>query len=56
MLSPVPTRERLIRRAEAGDAGAIGAIWTQRGDRYSEIRSERTPSLRRRIEMSYIGG
>lgn len=27
MLIPVPTRERLIRRAEAGDAGAIGAIY-----------------------------
>ena len=29
MLSPVPTRERLIRRAEAGDAGAIGAIYDE---------------------------
>jgi cyclic pyranopterin phosphate synthase len=34
---------------------AIGAVWTRRADRYSEIRTERTASLPR-IEMSYIGG
>jgi cyclic pyranopterin phosphate synthase len=33
----------------------IAAIWMQRGDRYSEIRSELTASLPK-IEMSYIGG
>jgi cyclic pyranopterin phosphate synthase len=33
----------------------IAAIWMQRGDRYSEIRSEHTASLPK-IEMSYIGG
>jgi cyclic pyranopterin phosphate synthase len=34
---------------------AIAAIWQQRGDRYSEIRSEHTTALPK-IEMSYIGG
>jgi len=33
----------------------IAAIWLQRGDRYSEIRSEHTAALPK-IEMSYIGG
>ena len=33
----------------------IAAIWRQREDRYSEIRSQATPSDSR-IEMSYIGG
>ena len=34
---------------------AIGAIWSRRTDRYSEIRSERTVDLPK-VEMSYIGG
>jgi cyclic pyranopterin phosphate synthase len=33
----------------------IAAIWTGRGDRYSEIRSSQTAKLEK-IEMSYIGG
>jgi cyclic pyranopterin phosphate synthase len=33
----------------------IAAIWLQRGDRYSEIRSAHTVALPK-IEMSYIGG
>jgi cyclic pyranopterin phosphate synthase len=33
----------------------LGRIWSARSDRYSELRSEGTPDLRR-IEMSYIGG
>ena len=33
----------------------LAAIWSQRADRYSEIRSERTAALPK-IEMSYIGG
>ena len=33
----------------------IAAVWLQRGDRYSEIRSEHTTKLPK-IEMSYIGG
>ena len=36
-------------------SAAVAHLWTARGDRYSEIRSEETASLRR-IEMSYIGG
>ncbi|RPH61235.1 MAG: GTP 3',8-cyclase MoaA [Burkholderiales bacterium] len=36
-------------------AAAIGAIWSARDDRYSELRSADTAGLRR-IEMSYIGG
>jgi cyclic pyranopterin phosphate synthase len=38
---------------------AIGNIWRQRTDRYSELRSTITPDKRagaRRVEMSYIGG
>ena len=34
---------------------AIGALWSRRADRYSEIRSERTADLPK-VEMSYIGG
>ena len=40
-------------------AGAIGAIWGQRADRYSELRASGRVDPRtgeRRIEMSYIGG
>ncbi len=36
-------------------AGAIGLIWNQREDRYSEIRTEET-AQRKKVEMSYIGG
>ncbi len=36
-------------------SGAISTLWSERSDRYSEIRSEATSGLRR-IEMSYIGG
>ena len=36
-------------------AGAIGLIWNQREDRYSEIRTEETARAKK-IEMSYIGG
>jgi cyclic pyranopterin phosphate synthase len=34
---------------------AIDAVWRQRGDRYSEIRTAATAGLQK-IEMSYIGG
>ncbi|MCB1915970.1 MAG: GTP 3',8-cyclase MoaA [Rhodocyclaceae bacterium] len=34
---------------------AIGAVWHQRDDRYSEIRTAQTAAARK-IEMSYIGG
>ena len=45
-------------RAGASDAELaeqIRTLWSQRSDRYSEIRSENTRELKR-IEMSYIGG
>jgi cyclic pyranopterin phosphate synthase len=34
---------------------AIAAIWKQRGDRYSEIRTANTVRAPK-VEMSYIGG
>jgi len=49
---------RALLRSGASDdqlAAAIGAVWTRRADRYSELRTERTSELPR-IEMSYIGG
>lgn len=47
-----------LRSGAADDrlAGEIAAIWRSREDRYSELRSEATPGLPRRVEMSYIGG
>jgi cyclic pyranopterin phosphate synthase len=49
---------RAVLRAGATDAeldAAVRAVWERRGDRYSELRTERTSSLRK-VEMSYIGG
>ena len=49
---------RALLRAGVSDAelrDAVEAIWTRRGDRYSEIRSSQTARLEK-IEMSYIGG
>jgi GTP 3',8-cyclase len=49
---------RALLRGGASDAeihDAVTAIWTKRGDRYSEIRTSATAPLRK-IEMSYIGG
>lgn len=40
-------------------ANALANIWQNRGDRYSELRSQQTPEIntaRNKIEMSYIGG
>ena len=47
----------LIRSGKSDEqiAGAIGLIWNQREDRYSEIRTEETARTKK-IEMSYIGG
>lgn len=52
----------LMRGAQASDAdiaSAIGHIWQQRNDRYSELRAtlpaDQATSVRR-VEMSYIGG
>jgi GTP 3',8-cyclase len=50
----------LLRDAKATDeqiAGALAEIWTQRRDRYSELRSAGlAPSSERKVEMHYIGG
>ena len=42
-------------RSDADIGSYIAAIWLQRADRYSEIRSDNTVALPK-IEMSYIGG
>ncbi len=54
---------RSLVRAGADDtalAGAISAIWGQREDRYSMLRTTSEPGApsqgERRVEMSYIGG
>jgi len=53
---------RALLRAGANDAdlaSALGHIWQQRSDRYSELRSALDPDTSsggRRVEMSYIGG
>ncbi len=49
---------RALLRGGATDAmieAAVSHLWSQRADRYSEIRSSETSGLRK-IEMSYIGG
>lgn len=49
---------RELLRAGASDTEldhAIAAVWQERDDRYSEIRTANTAGLRK-IEMSYIGG
>jgi GTP 3',8-cyclase len=49
---------RTLMRAGRSDqeiAGAIGLIWNQREDRYSEIRTAET-ARSKKVEMSYIGG
>ncbi len=47
----------LIRSGKSDEqiASAIGLIWNQREDRYSEIRTEET-ARSQKVEMSYIGG
>nr|WP_297355679.1 GTP 3',8-cyclase MoaA [uncultured Caldimonas sp.] len=53
---------RTLLRSDYSDeqiAGAIGLIWQERADRYSELRSALQPdtsSGNRRVEMHYIGG
>ncbi len=48
----------LLREGRSDDevARAIGGIWRQRADRYSEIRTANTARAAARVEMSYIGG
>ena len=47
----------LLRAGRSDDeiAAAIGLIWNERSDRYSEIRTAASAKARK-IEMSYIGG
>jgi cyclic pyranopterin phosphate synthase len=53
---------RSLLRGGASDeeiASAIGHIWQQRADRYSQLRGSLPPDAQgggRRVEMSYIGG
>jgi cyclic pyranopterin phosphate synthase len=51
---------RALLRGGASDAeiaAAIGLVWQQRGDRYSELRGRaQAGSGERRVEMHYIGG
>jgi cyclic pyranopterin phosphate synthase len=49
--------KQLLRAGAADEAiaGAIGAIWQRRDDRYSEIRTAET-ARGRKVEMSFIGG
>jgi len=49
---------RALVRSEATDdeiTHAIASLWTERTDRYSDLRSEQTAGLHK-IEMSFIGG
>jgi cyclic pyranopterin phosphate synthase len=49
---------RALIRGGAGDEeleSALRDVWSARGDRYSELRSDATAGLRK-VEMSYIGG
>jgi len=41
--------------ALSGAGCAIAAVWIERTDRYSDLRSEATAGLHK-IEMSFIGG
>ena len=47
----------LVRSGKTDDeiTHAIAAVWTERSDRYSDLRSEQTAGLHK-IEMSFIGG
>ena len=57
---------RALLRGGASDleiAGAVGLVWQQRGDRYSELRAASSASAKaldgaepKRVEMHYIGG
>jgi len=52
---------RALLRSDRGDAeisGALGLLWADRADRYSELRAQQgeSPAGARRVEMHYIGG
>jgi cyclic pyranopterin phosphate synthase len=44
-----------LRHGDAALAGHVGQLWTQRGDRYSELRG-RAGASRRHVEMFLVGG
>ncbi|HZH43928.1 MAG TPA: GTP 3',8-cyclase MoaA [Lysobacter sp.] len=46
----------LLALGEAGLAEAVAARWSQRADRYSELRAARAPAPARRVEMFLVGG
>ena len=50
-----PARPAARRRRDGDDRHAIAAVWRQRDDRYSEVRTANT-ARDPKIEMSYIGG
>ena len=45
----------LLRQGESALAGYVANLWTQRGDRYSELR-DTTGASRKHVEMFLIGG
>ena len=50
---------RRVLRSGATEAeldSVIASVWSARTDRYSEIRTSQTVNVRRKVEMSYIGG
>ncbi len=50
---------RSVLRSGASDPEldeVISGVWSQRSDRYSEIRTSQTVKIGRKVEMSYIGG
>ncbi|MGH8732955.1 MAG: GTP 3',8-cyclase MoaA, partial [Burkholderiales bacterium] len=49
--------KRLLRAGASDDAlrNEIAAVWQNRSDRYSEVRTSQTSSVKK-VEMSYIGG
>ena len=50
-------RELLRNGASNADLdAAITSVWSNREDRYSEIRTSQTTEIGRKVEMSYIGG
>ena len=52
---PRPARAPARRRHRRGAGQRVAAIWAQRSDRYSEVRTAHT-AARAKVEMSYIGG
>ena len=49
-------RAGAARRARTRWPSASPALWSRRGDRYSEMRGERATASRRHVEMYLVGG